>query len=304
MANDNSYLYNRNDFAFSTPGINSTLVDEKGMDSLISAAVREHEYGGVAKQMVRQVDLRKGIGLYFRQTRVGKVEAEFVGEQSGTLKAQRYDLADLQIRTQRCQVATAITHEDELRINPEVLRQMGPGLGEALWRLEDRTILQAMSTTTKQYGSAGTIIELEDIADAFAYIAGGTGNPSKPPYHGLTRIEPYTDLVKEGGIDVLARSEISSGVSARLFESGQLGRVHGVMMAQDDYIPVDSNDDADTNIYARDAFIHVQGMMLKKWNKDIPDEDGGLTVMGCTYSFGVDSDVDFWAAKILSDAAA
>lgn len=287
---------------FPSSGINSTVVDEYGMDSLIAEAVREHEYGGVAKPTIRGVDLRKGTGIYFRQTRVGKTEAEFVDEESGPLQWQRYELSDLQIRTQRCQVSHAITHEDKTRLNPDVIAQMGPGMGDSINRLEDITIIQAMSTTQRSVGDAGDIISVADLQDALTYISGGTGNPSMPPYSALARAEVYNDFVQEIGFQSLMQSELSEGESARVFTTGMINMIGGVRVLKDDYIPVDGQGDADMYVYARDAFIHVQGIQLEKWNYDLHDVDGGLTVMGCTYSFGVHSDVLHWAQTLFGDA--
>lgn len=274
------------------------------LDTIVASARSRREFDGVVPQLVDRVDLDPNSGLDWKETLFEQLEAQAVTEQTQLDNPQQYSDSAITIRPQMVQIQTFISDKVRRNVNGKSLAQMGKMPGQAMMRKRDEDGLTALDGSTTQLGTANTPIVSGDVAAARYRITSNATEPGNLPisgvFHGFVIKDFYDELVAGLGM-----YPVPEGSTATVFKSGFTLPIASVSIVEDGNIAIDSNADAKGFVFARDAWILVNGMTLRTETRREPHIGGGGDSLFITdeYAYGERSPGN-WSFEIIADATA
>jgi hypothetical protein len=284
-------------------GNTTTGVLDASLDTIVASARSRREYEGVVPQLVDKVTLDANTGLSWKEVVFEQLNAQAITENTVLNNPQQYEDSSFSITPQMVQIQTFITDKTKRNLSSKALAQMGKLAGNAMMRKRDEDGLTAMDGSTDQLGAANTPIVTGDIAAARYRI---TSNPTEKGnlpisgvFHGYQIKDFYDELV--GGVGTYP---IPEGSTATVFKSGFNLPIANVTIHEDGNIAIDSSDDAKGFVFAKEAWVLVNGMTLRTETKREPNIGGGGDSLYMTdeYAYGERS-AGNWSYEIIGDAS-
>lgn len=285
-------------------GNTTSSVLSDSLDVIVASARSRREYDAVVPQLVDRVDLDQNTGLDWKEVLFEKLNAQAITETTVMTNPQRYDDSAITIRPQMIQIMTVITDKTQRNLSSKALAQMGKQGGEAMMRKRDEDGLTAMDGSTTQLGTANTPVETGDVAAARYRITSNPTERGRLPvsgvFHGYQIKDFFDELI--GG---LGTYPVPAGATADVFKGGFNLPIANVTIHEDGNIAIDSSDDAKGFVFAKEAWVLVNGMTIKKETKREPGWGGGSDVLFMTdeYAYGERSPGN-WSFEVIGDATA
>ncbi len=285
-------------------GITTTGVLSDSLNSIVASARSRREYEAVIPQLVDRVDLDANTGVSWKEVLFEQIDAQSVTETTNLDNPQRFDDSSLTITPQMIQIQTVITDKTKRNLSSKSLAQIGKLAGNAMMRKRDEDGLTAMDGSTTQLGTANVPLTTGDIAAARYRI---TSNPTEKGnlpisgvFHGYQLKHFFDELVSGVG-----SYPVPEGATAQVFKNGYNLPIANVNIHEDGNIALDSNDDAKGFVFAKEAWILVNGMSIKTETDRKPGLGGGADVLYMTdeYAFGERS-AGNWSFELIGDASA
>lgn len=282
--------------------VTGSLADS--LDTIVASGRSRREYDGVVPQLVDRVDLKDNTGEDWKETLFARLSAQAVTEQTVLDNPQQYDDSAITIRPQMVQIQTFISRRVERTLSKVSLAQMGKLPGQAMMRKRDEDGLTAMDGSTTQLGLANTPVVTGDVAAARYRITSNTtekGNmPISAVFHGFQIKDFYDELVAG-----LGTYPVPEGATATVFKGGFTLPICGVTVHEDGNITINSDLDAKGFVFAKEAWVLVNGMTLRTETRSEPHIAGGGTSLFMTdeYAYGERS-AGNWSYEIIGDATA
>lgn len=257
------------------------------LNDVVAAARAVREYEGKMSQLVERHTLEEGTGLSWRETVFAKLTAMSITEHTVNENYQQFSDSDWSITPTMVQVATLVTDRVARRIDKKAYARMGSLAMNAMVRMKDTDGLAVLDGFTTSLGGAGTTLTTGLIAAASTRISSNTTEPfmgaKRAVLHGFQIKDIYDELTASIGT-----SELTEGMTARVFKEGFRGKVADVMIYEDGNLTIDGDSDAKGGVFASDAIVLVQGMNLKRETERKPNIGGGSTALYLTdeYAYG------------------
>lgn len=240
-------------------GWTTTSSLEDSLDQIASSARSVREYEGVMSQLVENRTLGEGIGLDWRELTYAQLTAQAVTETTELDNPQQITDTEITITPTLAAVETFITDRVGARISPAGNAQIGSLGQKALQRKKDEdglTILNSGKTTSEP--GAGNTLASGFIASAQTNISSNTTEGANPPFaavlHGFQKKDLYDELVAGVGNYIL-----TDGPTARVFSGAFMLPISDTLVATDNNITIDGNDDAPGGVFAKEGIVLVQG---------------------------------------------
>ena len=162
----------------------------------------------------------------------------------------------------------------------------------------------ALDGSTTQLGTANTPVVTGDVASARYRISSNATEKGNPPYSGVFHgfcLKDFYDELAAG----LGTYPVPAGATATVFSGGFNLPIANVTVVEDGNITIDANDDAKNFVFAKEAWVLVNGMTLRTETRREPHIAGGGDSMFLTdeYAYGERS-AGNWSFEIIGDATA
>ena len=274
------------------------------LDTIVASARSRREYDGVVPQLVDRVDLTPNTGLSWKEVLFAQLEAQAITEQTVLDNPQQYDDSAITITPQMVQIQTFISDKVKRNLSSRSLGQMGKLTGQAMMRKRDEDGLTALDGSTTQLGTANTPVVSGDVAAARYRITSNATEPGNLPisgvFHGFCIKDFYDELVAGLGM-----YPVPQGATAAVFSSGFNLPIANVTIHEDGNIAIDANSDAKNYVFAKEAWVLVNGMTLRSETRREQHIAGGGDSMFFTdeYAYGERS-AGNWSFEVIGDATA
>src|SRR3990167_963604 len=274
------------------------------LDTIVASARSRREFDGVVPQLVDRVDLDANSGLDWKETLFEQLEAQAITEQTELDNPQAYSDSAITIRPQMVQIQTFISDKVRRNLNAKSLAQMGKMPGQAMMRKRDEDGLTALDGPPTQLGTANPPVVTGDVAAARSRITSNATEPGNLPisavFHGFCIKDFYDELVAGMGT-----YPVPQGSTATVFGGGFNLPIANVSVFEDGNIAIDSNSDAKNFVFAKEAWILVNGMTLRTETRREPHIGGGGDSLFITdeYAYGERS-AGNWSYEVIGDATA
>jgi len=281
--------------------ITGSLADS--LDAIVASARSRREYDGVVPQLVERQTLDQNTGLSWKEALFEKLAVQAVTESSDNENYQQFVDSAFTITPSMYQIVTCITDKVERNLNRRSLSQMGKLAGQAMMRNQDEQGLTAMDGSTTQLGAAGATVTSNLITAARYRISSNATEKGMPPYNAVFHGYILKSLANELTASV-GSAEVTSGITADVLKSGFKLPISGVNIHEDGNVAIDSSDDAKGFVFARDAWVLVQGLRMKTETQRKPGLGGGANLLYITeeHAYGERS-AGNWSYEIVGDAA-
>ena len=283
--------------------ITQSLADS--LDTVVASARQVREYEGVMPNLVDKVTLSEGSGTSWREISMAALSAQNITETTILDNPQQMSDTAFSITPTVTGIQTLVTDRVASRISSQSYAQLGSLAQMAIQRKKDEDGLTVLDGATTILSGAGTALASGVIAAAAYRISSNATEPGNPPYrcvlHGFQIKDLYDELTNGVGNAV---GEVTSGLTARVFEEGFRGKIAGVEIFEDGNITIDSvTNDAKGGVFAQEAIILVQGRAPRTATVRREDIGGGATVVYLydEYAYGERS-AGNWLYEIFSDA--
>jgi hypothetical protein len=284
--------------------ITQSLADS--LDTVVASARQVREYEGVMPNLVDKVTLSEGSGTSWREISMAALSAQNITETTILDNPQQMSDTAFSITPTVTGIQTLVTDRVASRISSQSYAQLGSLAQMAIQRKKDEDGLTVLDGATTILSGAGTALASGVIAAAAYRISSNATEPGNPPYrcvlHGFQIKDLYDELTNGVGNAV---GEVTSGLTARVFEEGFRGKIAGVEIFEDGNITIDSvTNDAKGGVFAQEAIILVQGRAPRTATVRREDIGGGATVVYLydEYAYGERS-AGNWLFEIQSDAS-
>lgn len=218
--------------------------------------VQEQE--GVMAQAVSREKLGEGVGLGWNEVTLAKMTAQNVGEADELYNPQLLEDSLLTITPTVTGIQTLITDRVARRISKNVWAKTGALAQNAMQRKKDIDGLALFASATTTLGAAGSTATFGHVASGKTQISCNVTEPAVGPFHvvlhGFVIKDFWDELTAPLGTD-----EITSGETARALREGYQGNINGARVFADGNIPINGCCDARGGIFAKRAYILVEG---------------------------------------------
>ena len=285
-------------------GNTTTTALSTSLDIIVASALSRREYDGVVPQLVTVVTLGKGTGTGWKEVLFEKLSAQAVTEATTLDNPQQYDDSSITITPQMVQLQTFISDKTDRTLSPKARAMMGKQGGEAMMRKRDEDGLTALDGSTINLGTANTPVVTGDVAAARYRITSNATEPGPMPisavFHGFCIKDFFDELVAGMGA-----YPIPEGATATVFKGGFNLPIANVSIHEDGNITIDSNTDAKNFVFAKAAWVLVNGMTLRTETRREPHIAGGGDSLFLTDEFAYgERSAGNWSAEIIGDATA
>ena len=275
------------------------------LDTVVASARQIREYEGVMPNLVDKVTLSEGSGTSWREISMAALSAQNITETTILDNPQQMSDTAFSITPTVTGIQTLVTDRVASRISSQSYAQLGSLAQMAIQRKKDEDGLTVLDGATTILSGAGTALASGVIAAAAYRISSNATEPGNPPYrcvlHGFQIKDLYDELTNGVGNAV---GEVTSGLTARVFEEGFRGKIAGVEIFEDGNISINAAVDAKGGVFAQEAIILVQGRAPRTATVRREDIGGGATVVYLydEYAYGERS-AGNWLFEIQSDAS-
>jgi hypothetical protein len=284
-------------------GVTTTGVLSDSLDLIVASARSRREYESVVPQLMDRVDLDANSGISWKEVVFEQLNAQAITETTVLDNAQRYDDSAITITPQMVQIMTAITDKTKRNLSTKSLAQIGKLGGNAMMRKRDEDMLTALDGSTMTLGTANTPLVTGDVAAARYRI---TSNPTEKGnlpisgvFHGY-QIKDFYDELAAG----VGTYPIPEGSTAMVFKSGFNLPIANVTIFEDGNIAIDSSDDAKGFVFAKEAWVLVNGMNLRTETERKPGLGGGADLLYMTDEYAAgERSAGNWSAELIGDAS-
>lgn len=255
-------------------GITRTGSLADSLPSIRQAARIVQEQEGVMAQAVSREKLGEGVGLTWNEVTLAKLTAQNVGESDELDNPQLLDDSLLSITPTVTGIQTLITDRVARRISKNVFAKTGALAQNAMQRKKDVDGLALFASATTTLGAAGSTATFGHVAAGVTQISSNTCEPVSGPYnvvlHGFVIKDFWDELVAPLGTD-----EITSGETARALREGYKGSIMTARVLEDGNISINTCCDARGGVFAKRAYILVEGHSPRTETRREPHIGGG-----------------------------
>lgn len=285
-------------------GYTTTNVLDNSLDTIVASARSRREYEAVVPQLMDRVDLDPNSGTSWKEVLFEQLNAQAITENTVLDNPQQYDDSAITITPQMVQIQTFITDKTKRNLSRKSLAQIGKLAGNAMMRKRDEDMLTALDGSTTQLGTANTPLVTGDIAAARYRI---TSNPTEKGnlpisgvFHGY-QIKDFYDELSAG----IGTYPVPEGSTAMVFKSGFNLPIANVSIFEDGNISINSDDDAKGFVFAKEAWVLVNGMSLRTETRREPHIGGGGDSLFITDEYGAgERSAGNWSFECIGDATA
>ena len=285
--------------------LTTSLADS--IPTMIAAARIVREYEGVMPQLVDKETLAKGSGTVWNEVTMAQLTAQSVTESTTLDNPQQMSDTLFSITPTVVGIQTVITDRVGARIDSKAFAKIGSLAQNAIQRKKDEDGITVLDGATTTLGSSGSPLASGHISAAVSRIASDTDEPGNPPYRAVLHPLQLKDLEDElttgVGATATTSSEITEGLTARVYREGYRGMINNAQLYEDGNIPIVSTA-AKGGVFAQEAIVLVQGFSPRTETKRMPELGGGATAAYIydEYAYGERSSGN-WLYEIHSDAA-
>ncbi len=286
-------------------GITSTTVLTDSLDDVRSSARIVREYEGVMSQLVDRQYLGEGIGPNWNEVSYAQLTAGAVTEVTD-LDENFAQLSDslLTITPTMIGIATFLTDRLKQLMNKKGYAKVGSLSTNAIVRKMDEDGITTLDSATTSLCGAGTTLTSGHIAAAVSRISSNATEAGLPPFYAVLHGYQIKDIADEitAGVGTYA---IPEGLTARVFESGQVKTCGGATIFEDGNITIDASADAKGGVFAKMGIVLVMERDIDVKEKYMPNLGGGgnAIYVYAAYAYGERSSGN-WLYEIYSDATA
>ena len=274
------------------------------LDVIIDAARTTFESPFIMPTKVRRVVLPENTGTGWDEIRLDQISAQLVTETTVLDNPQQVVDTLTSFVPVISGITMAITDRVARRINKLVLGKLGMLAGDAIERKRDEDGLALFAGATTTLAGAGTTLVQGNISAGARQITSNT--TERPPdgpihavLHGFQIHDLHTQLTAPVGT-----YPIPAGLSEEVYKKGFRGiAISGVGVWEDGNIAL-TGTDARGGLFHRDGLIYVEGMKLKRFDKERPELGGGAHQMWIYTEYIYGEIRSVWHFGVLSDATA
>lgn len=288
-----------------TQGNSTTESLADSLPTVISAARLVREYEGVMPQLVDRVRLGEGIGLSWHEISLAQLTAQTVSSENQKIdNAQQITDALFSVTPTISVVHTFVSDKVAKRIAKVAFAKLGALAQNSIQRKKDEDGLVAIDGSTTSLSGAGTTLSFGVVSAASVRISSNTTEPSSGQknavLHGFQIQDIWNDLT--GGV---GSAPIPEGLTSQVLKDGYRGSINGAKIYEDGNIAIDGDADAKGGVFAKEAFVLVEGSVLMHETRREPDIGGGGTSLWVRdeFAYGERSQGN-WSFEIWSDATA
>lgn len=280
----------------------ATLADS--LPTVIDSARVVREFEAIMPRLVDRVTLPEGTGLNWDEISLAHLTAQSITENTILDNPQQMQDTLFSVTPVQLAIQTLVTDRTKRRISKAVSAKMGVLAGAAMERKKDTDGIAMLDGSTTSLSGAGTTLASGIISAAANRITGNTTERGMPPLYTVLHPFQLKDLQDEivSGVGTYA---IPSGLTEQTFRQGFSGSLFNTEVYMDGNITIDSADDAKGGVFAKDAFVLVQGYSPHGETERRPGYGGGADVMYLfdEYAYGERS-AGNWSYEVYSDALA
>jgi hypothetical protein len=285
--------------------LTTSLADS--IPTMIAAARIVREYEGVMPQLVDKETLAKGSGTVWNEVTMAQLTAQSVTESTTLDNPQQMSDTLFSITPTVVGIQTVITDRVGARIDSKAFAKIGSLAQNAIQRKKDEDGITVLDGATVSLCGDGNTLASGHISAAVSRIASDTDEPGHPPYRAVLHPLQLKDLEDElttgVGATATTSSEITEGLTARVYREGYRGMISNAQLYEDGNIATITGDDAKGGVFAQEAIVLVQGFSPRTETKRMPELGGGATAAYIydEYAYGERSSGN-WLYEIYSDA--
>lgn len=285
--------------------LTTSLADS--IPTMIAAARIVREYEGVMPQLVDKETLAKGSGTVWNEVTMAQLTAQAVTESTTLDNPQQMSDTLFSITPTVVGIQTVITDRVGARIDSKAFAKIGSLAQNAIQRKKDEDGITVLDGATTSLCGTGNELASGHISAAVSRIASDTDEPGNPPYravlHPLQLKDLEDELIQAVSATPGTSSEITEGLTARVYREGYRGMINNAQLYEDGNITIDGTPDAKGGVFAQEAIVLVQGFSPRTETKRMPELGGGATAAYIydEYAYGERSSGN-WLYEIYSDA--
>jgi len=241
-------------------GNTTTTVLADSLPTIIAAARIVREFEGVMPNLVDRITLEEGTGTKWNEISLAQLSASDIGENTELNNPQLLDDTLFSIEPTVVGIETILTDRVKGRISSKVMGRVGALGQNAIQRKKDDDGLAVLDGATTDLGSAGTTLTSGHVASGAYQITSNTTEPGRPPIHcvlhGFTIKAIWDELVKT---PIATGTNMINEVTGKIYSEGFRGSINSAMVHEDGNFTIDSSDDVNAGVFAKDAIVLVQG---------------------------------------------
>jgi hypothetical protein len=293
-------------------GPTTTSVLSAVIPTILSRAREAIEKPTIMSEFVTKVRLRDGDGLTYNWPKFGELlTAQDLQENVPIDNPQRIVPTSQSFTTSEVGVMVVLT-DRAVRVTPEpVWAIAGRKMGNAIKRRKEIDLLRLFNGLSRDLGTPGSPFTAAYIARGVTRLRAASEATQREPVEGQIYcvMHPFhwNDVLVEGatiGSNILTSAsgpQPIEGITEELTREYQIGSLYGATIAMSPLIEIDSNDDAVSAIFSKDAFLLVNTSVDMKTERD-RDIFLRADAMVITSEYGTGELEDQFGIKITADA--
>ena len=277
---------------------------------MVAAARSVREYAGVMPQTAEVHTLDPNTGEDWKEITLAQLTAQAVQETTDLQNPQAFSDTAQTIEPTLVGLPTLITMRATRHISVKTVAEMGVLAQNGMTRKNDLDGIAVMDGFSNSAPGAGTALSTSILRHMVANIRGNTTEPSPdgdPVFivlHTFQIADIEDELVENAG----GNYELTSGISAQVFQNNVIGRIANATVLRDDNISIDSAVDAKGGVFSRAAMLLIRGTSPYVLTDERPGLGGGSVAIFHydEYAWGerTSQGTSVWGREIYSDATA
>ena len=277
---------------------------------MVAAARSVREYAGVMPQTAEVHTLDANSGQDWKEVTLAQLTAQAVQETTDLQNPQAYSDTNQTIEPTLIGLPTLVSLRATRKISQKTVAEMGVLAQNGMTRKNDQDGIAVMDGFTGSAPGEGSALTTSILRHMVAKIRGNTTEPSPdgaPVYivlHTFQIADIEDELVKSAGDNY----ELTSGLSAQVFQNNVIGKIANATVLRDDNISIDSAVDAKGGVFSRAAMLLIRGTSPYVLTEERPGLGGGSIAIFHydEYAWGerTSQGTSVWGHEVYSDATA
>ena len=277
---------------------------------MVAAARSVREYAGVMPQTAEVHTLDANSGQDWKEVTLAQLTAQAVQETTDLNNPQAYSDTNQTIEPTLIGLPTLVSLRATRKISQKTVAEMGVLAQNGMTRKNDQDGIAVMDGFSNSAPGAGSALTTSILRHMVANIRGNTTEPSPDgaPVYIVLHTFQIADIEDELLTSAGDNYELTSGISAQVFQNNVIGRIANATVLRDDNISIDSAVDAKGGVFSRAAMLLIRGTSPYVLTEERPGLGGGSIAIFHydEYAWGerTSQGTSVWGREVYSDATA